>query len=283
MKIPRHWARARASRVIAGEAMEIVCFGWSFTDAVGAEAKAGERAAQVLDAIEAGRDRIRAAYLYSDRPVKEEILSEKEFGDIRVLVTRTRYGSLILNADKAMFIDIDAPDFTSGIGELIKSLFGKRIDRRALWLETVESRLASLCAEHKLTIRLYRTAKGLRGLVTNRTFSATDPLAKQILSAAQSDPLFIRLCKAQECFRARLTPKPFRCDCPAPPHAWPFADARQEAAHQAWLAKYASAIQGRDTCAFVAELGKEKALPSLAELVKFHDAATRPSGTGELA
>ena len=52
--------------------------------------------------------------------------------------------------------------------------------------------------------RIYRTRAGFRLLVTSGTFdpSAAETLA--LLKEFGSDPLYIRLCKAQECFRARL-------------------------------------------------------------------------------
>ena len=87
-------------------------------------------------------------------------------------------------------------------------------------------------------MRVYRTHSGLRLLVTNQTFDPTSPETIQLLEEVGSDRLYIQLCKAQASFRARLTPKPWRCDTARPPVGYPRAGAADEQLHEAWLAAY---------------------------------------------
>jgi hypothetical protein len=53
-----------------------------------------------------------------------------------------------------------------------------------------------------------------------------------------SDPLYSRLTAKQECFLARLTPKPLRCGCKRPSSLYPWDTPDQERAYRCWQAKY---------------------------------------------
>ena len=77
---------------------------------------------------------------------------------------------------------------------------------------SVLARIHAVVARHPgMGLRLYRTANGYRCLVTHRTYDPASQECRELLEALGSDPLYIRLCRGQHCFRARLTPKPWRC------------------------------------------------------------------------
>jgi hypothetical protein len=59
--------------------------------------------------------------------------------------------------------------------------------------------------------RIYRTRAGLRLLATQGLVEADSDVADGVFEALGADPLYRKLCKTQKCFRARLTPKPWRC------------------------------------------------------------------------
>jgi len=48
----------------------------------------------------------------------------------------------------------------------------------------------------------------------------------------------IRLCRSQESFHARLTPKPWRCRLALPPASFPFSTSQEESKFRAWEANY---------------------------------------------
>ena len=50
-------------------------------------------------------------YAYAERPLREEIVEELRTprGEFVGVVTRNSYGSLVLNASQAMFVDVDLP------------------------------------------------------------------------------------------------------------------------------------------------------------------------------
>jgi hypothetical protein len=133
-------------------------------------------------------------------------------------------------------------------------------------------RIAEWARAHpQWSIRLYRTFGGLRGLITNEVFDPTDPAATEVLNGLNSDPLYVRLCRAQECFRARLTPKPWRCGVNAPPGRYPWPNATVEIAHRQWERNYEQVAIRYTTCKLVKELGSQPMHPEIARIVAIHD------------
>src|SRR5262249_50664718 len=90
----------------------------------------------------------------------------------------------------------------------------------------------------------------------------------------RADPLYVRLTRAQACFRARLTPKPWRIGLPEPRVQWPWAGAEAERAFQSWEARYRAASAGHAVCAFGATVGNSAIGPALAAVVESHDRET---------
>ena len=97
---------------------------------------------------------------------------------------------------------------------------------------------------------------------------------KQLLEAFQSDQLYVRLCRAQECFRARLTPKYWRCDVPKPPQCFPFDDPTDEANYRAWEQTYHATIDNYSTCILVFTYGVQEILPEVEPMINLHDQYT---------
>ena len=67
-------------------------------------------------------------------------------------------------------------------------------------------------------------------------------------AGCRRNPLYRRLCRTQKWFRARLTPKPWRCGFENPPCRWPWPDGRAEARYKDWETRYKKAC--RDTRGF---------------------------------
>ena len=104
-------------------------------------------------------------------------------------------------------------------------------------------------------VPLYRTAGGLRALVTHELFKPSDGPTLDVLDTLGCDPLYVRLCKTQECFRARLTPKPWRCGQSKPAVRWPWEGEAQRDRFDRWLAAYTTSQADYATCRFLGELG----------------------------
>jgi hypothetical protein len=112
---------------------------------------------------------------------------------------------------------------------------------------------------------------------------ALSGLAKRILEELESDPLYRRLCESQECFRARLTPKPWRISIENPPARFPFADTNEETNYRRWLEDYEQKQSEYSTCHFIEQLGSGKTHPALEPFVKLHDELTRCDSEWPLA
>lgn len=132
-------------------------------------------------------------------------------------------------------------------------------------------------------VRVYRTHSGMRYLVTHAPFSPTDGEAESVMNALGADPQYVKLCRAQKSFRARLTPKPWRIGVENPPSTFPYDDPGSERAMREWTARYDRASNGFATCAFQEEVGSGATHMELAPLVTLHDEQTRATSSLPLA
>jgi hypothetical protein len=275
MHFPQYWARgtAKAGRLATSAT------GWSDKSVVDACDVARARAERVLLALAAGKQLDHYAYGERD-PLREEVVERHgRSGDsAEVVITRNRYGALVLNSAGVMFIDIDEPKKRKG--GFLSFLFGGRKDleaERMLLRRRVEDAVLSQKSLHCV---LYRTAAGFRVLVLNRLFSPDSEETKALFDAVGTDPLYARLTQNQKCFRARLTPKPWRCGMAMPDYDFPRETERPELTFMRWLTDYNRTIAGYATCEFLTELGSGEALPAAAFVRRLHDsyclAAGRP-------
>ncbi|MDE1558742.1 MULTISPECIES: hypothetical protein [Actinotignum] len=111
-------------------------------------------------------------------------------------------------------------------------------------------------------IFVYRTFKGFRVIVAVEGIAADSGEAQMILNQLGSDPLYMRLCRVYESYRARLTAKPWRVGMAAPAVRWPEYDASSALCDpvarekmQRWLEQYDDARAGHATTRFLAAFG----------------------------
>ena len=93
----------------------------------------------------------------------------------------------------------------------------------------------------------------------------------------------MRLCKVQECFRARLTPKPWRCSHYVNRTAWPRDGATQQQRFDKWLATYMARQSQYATCRYLSTLGSNAVHADVATIIEVHDKITRCNEPLELA
>lgn len=233
MHFPKFWAK--------GTAHSATVWRWSDVSLADAQQQATKRAQELAEIFASGKRLDR--YSYGDRPVREEIIETLSPGAV---ITRNVYGALVLNAARAMFIDVDGED---RIGEL-----------------------RGWASNHpELGVRIYRTAAGLRALVTNRTFEPKSAEAISLLEEAGSDPLYVRLCQVQESFRARLTPKPWRVGIRPSKLRWPFDNAEQKASLLHWVGNYDMASQQASVCELIEAVGPAEVVAEVAPILQVHD------------
>jgi hypothetical protein len=280
MKFYPYWVKATERAEINGYDWKVERYGWSSISREDALRRAKELLQESMrffrDADTPG------GYPYSDRPVREEIIQELPGVDGQAaVITRNAYGSLVLNTAKVLFADIDKPrqkSIAGGLGRLIGSLFGKKTPEPEP-IDPIVARVEQFFNDSRdLGARLYRTAAGYRCLITSHVFDPLSQETSDLLTALGSDPLYIKLCNVQECFRARLSPKPWRCGIGNPPHRFPWDDSEKEAAMRTWEAQYNTAAQAYGICELVGSHGNSQLHPQVAPLVKLHDGMTCKDG-----
>ena len=238
-----------AIKVGKSKQITISRFGWSDISQEDAHDFAIKRIEEAFEQIEAGKDVIRkeerVAYNGSDGvPIREEIVAKYD----DVIITRNPYGSLCLNTPDVLFADIDYlntyTEFSvypilSIVGFLIfgqyiffpevytfslvvgiigmLSIMGGKLfaykknnpkphkTPESLALKTIEKFSERNPEWH---LRIYKTPAGLRILVMHDIFNVESSI--DIFEALDTDYNYINMCKLQDCFRARVSPKPWR-------------------------------------------------------------------------
>ena len=280
MHIPRAWAKVSAECQTRDHRRLRVAVWGSGRDDATAKRDASSRVERLIERIRRG-DPFPDRYAYGSRYLREEILQtldvETEDPPAAVL-TRNRYGAMVLNTARLLFLDVDLPPLT----------FAKRLRRlfSSSGFSEDEAALAKLRgALHRsgATFRLYRTAGGFRAIATDRRFDPVEHDSQELMNATGTDPAFVRLCIAQKSFRARLTPKPWRCHCSLPPGEHPRTDDSVRQRFATWLEGYELASRNYATCRYIETIGTGSLNGATEELVALHDRVTRCSESLPLA
>jgi len=317
MIVPQYWAEARIRERVKGRQVTVRRWGWSDESADLAQAHADARAKDALQRILGGEDlprrETRVAYNGADGvPIREEIVSRH--GD--TVVTRNGYGALCLNTPDVLFADVDfgepklpcalliaVPLLSALAAGLVVSrhrgmvilavLMGSLALVAAGWkglhrLKTSRAGGPEAQAREKIVrflktrpdwnVRVYRTPAGLRALVLHRRFDPRSPEAGEFFDALGSDPLYVRMCTKQYCFRARVSPKPWRIGIDTHlrprPGVWPIRPARLPDRKQ-WVAAYDAAARGYASCRYQESFGRGPEEPGAAEVRALHDELSR--------
>jgi hypothetical protein len=294
MRFPRYWAKGattsgfRMRNPRTGEMMQVLaCWGWSDESEEKAAAKGRERADAIAEMIRRGNRPDR--YLYGDTPMREEVIDEWKRSDATTYaaVSLNSYGCQVLNTATIMFVDVDLPEVP--VWEAVKfglsRLFGNRgpSPRERQESHAMERVRDMIQADASCGVRAYRTRGGLRYLFTHAPADPTAESTVRVMEDLGADPLYIRLCKVQECFRARLTPKPWRCGLPALRVSYPWRDDRAEREARDWIKNYTRTAEAYATCSFLEHLGSTRMDVEVNRVVKFHDETTKSMSDLELA
>jgi hypothetical protein len=280
MIVPSHWAEARKVHRMAGRQLTVRRFGWSDLSEVDALAMAERRADEAVQRILAGEslERRERKLAYNGAvgvPIREEVLARHG----PEVITRNAYGAHCLNTPRALFADIDHSPRALSISAWLLGAIRRVVTAGQDPEQVARRRIDAFLNHHPdWSLRVYRTPAGLRVMVTHRPFDAASPEVAQFFSAIGADPLYVRMCLHQRCFRARLTAKPWRigiADHMRPrPGVWPVGPERLPQRQQ-WVAAYERAAAGYAACRFVAALGSGVVHPDMAEVIALHDGLAR--------
>jgi hypothetical protein len=276
MNFPPFWAK--------GFSGNFICWRWSTNSLAEAQSLADQAARQLADRFAHGDFPPKHGGYYPTRPFREPVLQEikNDAGETAAVITRNSYGCLVLNTARVMFVDVDLPEPKS-LG-LFSRLFGKAPAASIVTESSALAKVENWTRSHPdWGWRIYRTRAGLRLLATHALFDPETAASDGVFDALGADPLYRQLCKAQKCYRARLTPKPWRCGVHAKPERWPFLDARAEKHFQKWQAQYESFAAGWATCEFVRKIGNGEVHPAVQPILTVHDRMARVESKLKLA
>lgn len=313
MIVPQHWAEARLQNRVHGRQVTVRRFGWSDASLEDAQANAESRAREAMDRVIAGeklarRERKTAYNGAEGVPIREEVLDRH--GD--AVITRNLYGARCLNTPNVLFADIDfqyEPSVWVWLSVAIPLLIGAGIAGWILgsWKIGLASGLVALLSSGKLAsalyklllfakggteriartridafirkhpdwhLRLYRTPAGFRILAMHRTFDPSEEAVAQCFQHLGTDPIYARMCFKQHCFRARVSPKPWRVGISAHirprPGVWPINPAHMPERTQ-WVDAYERTASGYAACRYIGSLGGSKVDPTASAVQLIHD------------
>ncbi len=273
MYFPKFWAK--------GSYNHQNCWHWSDIS-VGAAQDLANKHAQKLSTLFTGATRPpQNQYWYANRPLREQVLEEikNQKGEVSALITRNRYGTKVLNTEQILFVDIDVeePKSEGGLKNLFGSLFGKKPVESALSPDdkVISQAKSWRSLSRSSGWRIYKTRAGYRLIATHELTSPESDLTTRAFQHFGADPLYQKLCKAQRSFRARLSPKPWRCGMDTPVETWPFPDAKQEAMFLDWERAYDQRRQPFATCKYLQSVGSSEVHPEIAPIISLHDELCR--------
>ena len=260
MKIYQYWVTEKQKILIDGVEQDITCYGGSNVSVEDAQSRAREKAEKVKRKIK-GEKHLFDEY---EAEIREEIL---RIIDDHSAITRNRYGAQVLNTENMMILDIDKPK-SSGAG--LAGLFKKK-DTRPPKEQIFDSvrQLAVTPKYKEYGFRIYETYQGARVIVSGRDFDPRAAETKRIMDEFHCDPLYITLCVKQGCYRARLTPKPYRMNIRR--YKVQFPREGDDPELQRWLAEYERESRNFNTCRFIEQVGARQYVN---DVVQFHDEIT---------
>jgi len=317
----RHQPRGKGRRQIT-----VRRFGWSDVGPEEAQQHAEQRVqaafARVVSGEKLRRNEPRIAYNGADGvPIREEIVAR----DRDTVITRNAYGAQCLNTPDVAFADIDF-DQTPGTRTLVctAAVLLLAISILALWLKSPGVAIVGVFLAVALTVplvsgltkclltlrggperqaqekirtfstrhpdwhlRVYRTPGGFRVLVMHTTYDPLDSRIGDFFTSLRVDPVYAAMCRHQRCFRARVTPKPWRIgigDHLRPrPGVWPVKP-EHLSRRSTWIHAYEARAMQFSSCRFVEALGASGSVHPKAEAVRaLHDRLSQAFSGREIA
>ncbi|MCP3866832.1 MAG: hypothetical protein GY703_01790 [Gammaproteobacteria bacterium] len=312
MIVPRYWSESKTRKVVDGRQFTIKRFGWSDLSEQDAKTHANTRLQEAVNTLDMEGDVRRVDHKRSYNgaegiPIREEVIRKER----DVVISRNAYGALCLNTPDVLFADIDLEHeipfrayvialislslcagmaslyfdfwamylvsiitvlaFTSTVANLMHRVLiamSGGLEKRAM------DRIRTVSKENpELHLRLYRTPNGFRALLMNDTFSPTSEDTISLLKRLKSDNVYIRMCKNQNCFRARVSPKPWRIGVERikpQPGVWPVKEERMPE-RRAWVDRYEKKAETYSSCRFLMRLGSDSVAEKAEFVRKLHD------------
>lgn len=309
MIVPEFWAEAKESREINGRKITITRFGWSDTDVAAAQKHAETRLKAALENVSNAKQLLKREpkVPYNGAvgvPIREEIIQRHE----DTIITRNSYGALCLNTPDVLFGDMDyeEPDtgkmgfivfsillaiiglavFTANFSKIylflavfafpltnvVYRIFSKKDEQQ--YQEKLQLIRSLMDKRPDWKLRIYKTPRGIRLLVLHKTFDPRAEEVKTFFTVLGVDKIFQQMCSNQNCFRARVSPKPWRIGIEGHlkprPGTWPINPDKLHLRAR-WVSDYEKKSAAYAACKFVEELGAGSIHPKAGAVKDLHD------------
>ena len=191
------------------------------------------------------------------------------------IITRNSYGARCINTPDVLFADVDfrsEPSFSFLVIVFFALIAGGAAAIYAFelnWGLLIGIVFVALIATYAVADTLQRIAKAIGG--------GPEALA-EFFDALAVDPIYARMCQVQNCFRARVSPKPWRIGIgrhmKPRPGVWPVR-AERMAERQRWIDEYEHAARNYASCRFVESLGSSLTDRRAQSVSRLHDRLCR--------
>lgn len=266
MKTFKYWAKTEGVLVIDGVNTKAIFLGGSEIS----EQDARRNAIRKFEAVQRKINGVKKEFEEYEVEIREEQI--KRISD-SIVITRNRYGAHVLNVEDQMILDVDNPPTS------FFDLFSRKTDDwKVNKLDQTIEKLNDHLNDSTLGFRLYKTCAGFRIIITGKNILPKDKLADHISHSLNVDPLYWHLCKKQNCYRARLTPKPYRIKYKPIKIKLPDSLERKEEINS-WETGYLKTSQNYSVCKYIKTIGTN----NITNLVSLHDEYTRATSDRNLA
>jgi hypothetical protein len=279
MKVAKHWKKVERPTVTEdGQHYRLLAWGGSAVSDDDAQRQAEEKLNRWLAKLARGEQL--DEYEYQIGELREELLEEvqADSGELIGAVTRNRYGSLVLNTQSIFIADIDAE--TPNWWTKLCGMFGRKLRDKQHHLERTRDYVRGHPDSHAI---VYETRAGLRIFLTHRNYDPHSDESQQLLTQLGSDHLYRTLCSTQQCYRARLSPKPWRIGLPRARVKFPRETAEQQREFERWRDSYEKHSSQFGVCRELARLGEGTITDEAQRLLGVHDRYAVSATQAELA
>ncbi len=264
MKFFRYWVENTFNITIGEQVEAIKLLVGSNISEQDAERQAQQRAQLIEQRIAQGE--LPDAYEVAIKEHVEKIIDDNN------IITVCRYGAKILNTTQYTIFDLDhyPVDFFDFVKPVRKLPTKERIVAKFL------QRLKRY-PELGKDFRIYETTKGIR-VIGKQYLEPTEKNNQRLLQKLNVDWLYTILSQKQNCYRARITPKPYRLRIPTIKIRSPLVC--QTNAYQQWTKLYQNASERYSVVKLVQIVGNDF---SHEPIIQLHDQHCREALRGTLA
>lgn len=145
--------------------------------------------------------------------------------------------------------------------------------RESHWLRSVGGAVGHLRSELEKeggSWALYQTPAGARAIRLDKLDNPDEQDSIETLDRLATDRSYKALCRKQRCYRARLTPKPWRIGVERlSGHVWPL-DGEEYTLREEWVSNYDRARRGWGACQWIEDIGGQASQRNMA-VRELHD------------